>query len=42
MFCLCNLPDATTLMAQDLVNAWRYSEQYVEEIDRVIARQEEK
>jgi hypothetical protein len=29
-------------MAQDLVNAWRYSEQYVEEIDRVIARQEEK
>jgi hypothetical protein len=24
-----------------LVNAWRYAEQYAEEIDRAIARQEE-
>jgi hypothetical protein len=28
-------------MAQDLVNAWRYAEQYAEEIDQAIARQEE-
>jgi uncharacterized protein (DUF433 family) len=35
------LENYPTLMAQDLVNAWRYAEQYAEEIDRAIARQEE-
>jgi uncharacterized protein (DUF433 family) len=35
------LENYPTLMAQDLVNAWCYAEQYAEEIDRAIARQEE-
>jgi uncharacterized protein (DUF433 family) len=34
------LENYPTLMAQDLVNAWRYAEQCAVEIDRAIARQE--